>query len=76
MRIPLETIRFGRNVPAGMDPLILISLACAMRKTTWEPPPIEVTDDGNGYVVADGRHRVMAAYIAGRTRIDAIYATE
>jgi hypothetical protein len=70
--IPLHTILFGPNIPAGMDLLTIGSLAWCLRRSS-EPvdPPIDVTPE-HGYLrVHDGRHRVIASIIAGRTHITA-----
>lgn len=72
VRLPLDQLLFLRNVPAGMD-WAVIGMWCARFRKTAEPcdPPIDVVPDGHVYRVADGRHRTIAAYIAGRTSIEA-----
>lgn len=57
------------NVPAGMNPLVIMSLVYMMRSSNQDPPPILVRRKGKKYRVLDGRHRFMAAVIAGRTHI-------
>lgn len=71
-RIPLDLLLFLRNVPAGMDWSVIGLWVCRLRKTA-DPvdPPIDVMPDGHVYRVIDGRHRTIAAYIAGRTSIEA-----
>jgi hypothetical protein len=72
VRLPLDRLVFLRNVPAGMDWAVIGFWVCRFRKTA-DPcdPPIDVVPDGHVYRVTDGRHRTMAAYIAGRTSIAA-----
>jgi hypothetical protein len=75
MLLPLDTLLFGTPVPAGMDWSVLGLWTCRLRKTA-DPcdPPITVRHiPGTSYYrLIDGRHRVMAAIMAGRTHIDAI----
>lgn len=66
MRVRLEDLRFGPNPPAGMNPLVLMAMAYRLRSTTEDLDPIEVTADGDGWRIHDGRHRAVAALIAGR----------
>lgn len=67
MRIRIEDLRFGPNPPGGMNPYVLMSLAYQMRSTTNDPEPILVTEEPDGsYRVTDGRHRAVAALVAGR----------
>lgn len=77
-RIDLDRLLFLRNVPAGLDWSVIGFWVCQLRKTA-EPvdPPIRVCpvgdlDGTSCYRVADGRHRVIAAYMAGRTSIEAL----
>ena len=37
-----------------------------------QAPPVRLARDGAGYVVRDGRHRVVAAFAAGHADIDAV----
>jgi ParB-like chromosome segregation protein Spo0J len=66
-RVRLEKLRVGPNVPAGCNPLVVMSLVYAMRASNEDPPPVHVAGDGDGYRVVDGRHRFIAAIIAGRS---------
>lgn len=67
MRVRIEDLRFGPNPPAGMNLLVLASLAYMLRSTTEDPEPVEVTwEPGLGWRVHDGRHRALAAMLAGR----------
>lgn len=75
-RVRIEDLRFGSNPPAGMNPFVLMSLAYQMRASTKDPAPIEVTEEPDGtYRVSDGRHRVVAALIAGRPDVLAYRST-
>jgi hypothetical protein len=66
-RVRVEDLRLGPNVPAGMNPLVLMSLAYRLRSTTEDPPPVKVTPEPDGsWRIHDGRHRALGAVIAGR----------
>jgi hypothetical protein len=71
-RIRLDRLLFMRNVPAGMDWAVLGYWAVRMRKSNELVEPISIRPiDGTGlYRVVDGRHRAMAAYIAGRDAVE------
>jgi len=70
--IPLHSILFGPNIPAGMDWATLGSLTYLLRKTSEAvSPPIQVTAEHDYFRVHDGRHRVIASIISGRTHINA-----
>jgi hypothetical protein len=50
-----------------MNPLVLMSLTYKMRATTEDPGgPILLTAEPEGWRIKDGRHRAIAALIAGR----------
>jgi len=68
-RIPLEDIRVLKPVPCGMDPYVLMGLVPLMRTTTEDHDPVQVRRDGEGWRLVDGRHRFVAALIAGRQDI-------
>lgn len=72
-RVRIENLRFGANVPAGMNPYVTMSLAYELRSTTNDPDPVEVTvcPDGTWRIV-DGRHRAVAAMMAGRPDVLAV----
>lgn len=74
MLIPLHRLVFKPTVPAGMD-WSIIGLWYAKFRKTAEPcdPPIKVSyiSGTDIYQVEDGRHRFVAAVMAGRTHIDA-----
>lgn len=70
--VPLHQILFGPNVPAGIDWAILGLWTCQFRKTAQPcEPPILVAAEGDYWRLKDGRHRVIAAIMAGRTAIEA-----
>jgi hypothetical protein len=70
-----DELLFGRPVPAGMDFAVIGLWVCHQRKTS-DPvdPPIEVyREPGTPFWrIRDGRHRVVAALIAGRDWITAV----
>jgi hypothetical protein len=68
-RVRIEDLRFGPNPPAGMNPLVLMSLAYLLKSTTEDPAPILVARETDGFRVTDGRHRAVAALIAGRSDV-------
>lgn len=70
--LPLHRIIPPPNIPAGMNPLVVMSIAYAAR-TSHHPiePPILVCREGGYWRLVDGKHRWMGHYIAGRTHINA-----
>jgi hypothetical protein len=73
--VPIELILFPPPVPAGMNPLVLMSLTYALRTSHAWPASIEaveVTPDVGGYRLVHGRHRVVAAMMAGRPTVQAV----
>jgi hypothetical protein len=73
-RIRVDRILVPPNLPTGMNPFVIMSLAHLYRSTTEDAPPIEVTREGRYYRVTDGRHRFVASLVAGRRRVLAIVA--
>jgi hypothetical protein len=76
--IALDRLLFGPNVPAGLDWSVLGLWHCRLRKTAEPVEPAIVVHPVDGtsfYRVHDGRHRVIAAIMAGRTHIEAIQET-
>ena len=73
MKMSLSKILLPPNTPSGMK-LEVIALWVCHFKWTPQPcdPPIELSriEDSDFWKLEDGRHRFMAAYIAGRTEID------
>ena len=73
-RIPLDCLLFGVNVPAGMDWSVIGMWHVVFRKSAepCDPPIVVVPIEGTPfYRVRDGRHRTVAAIMAGRTHIEA-----
>jgi hypothetical protein len=67
MRVRIENLRFGPNPSAGMNPLVLMSMAYHLKAGTEDLDPIAVTKELDGaWRIHDGRHRALAAMIAGR----------
>jgi len=66
VRVPLHMIRVRPNVTAGMNLLVVAVLVQLMRCSTDDPDPALVVPDGDGWRVTDGRHRYVAALMAGR----------
>lgn len=71
-RVRVEDLRIAPNIPAGMDPCILLGLVPLMRKTAEDHQPIVVRRHGDHWRITDGRHRFMAAVIAGRSDVLAV----
>ena len=67
--IPLDRLLFPEPVSAGMNPLELMAMALRYRATNEHRKPITVTREGRYYRIADGRHRAVAAMIAGRKTV-------
>jgi hypothetical protein len=65
-RIPLERIHLGPNVVAGCNVLVVMSLTHMMRGTHKDPDPVLVNRCGDHWSIHDGRHRFVAAVMAGR----------
>jgi hypothetical protein len=65
-RVRIEDLLLPPNLPAGMDVLTLLSLAAMLRKTTEDPEPVLVRREHSHWRISDGRHRAIAALIAGR----------
>lgn len=69
MRVRVERLVMRANVPAGCNPLLLMSLAYVNRATSDDhggPIVVRPIEDTGLYRVIDGRHRFLAAVIAGR----------
>lgn len=71
-RITLDKLLFKPNAPAGMNPLVVMSLAYYFRSGVMDSAPIVVKREGENYRIMDGRHRVMASMIAGRSDVLAV----
>lgn len=73
MRVRLEDLRLPPNVPAGMNFLLLGHFAYQLRATTEDLDPITVERLADGsFRITDGRHRAVAALIAGRPDVPAV----
>lgn len=68
-QIPLDLLLFPEPVAAGMNPLVVMSLAYLYRATNEHVEPITVTPHGGHYRITDGRHRAVASMIAGRKTV-------
>lgn len=66
-RVPVEDVRLPKNVSAGCNLGVVASLWHTLRATTEDPPPVGVTREPDGtWRISDGRHRFLAAVMAGR----------
>jgi hypothetical protein len=65
-RANLEDVRLCPNITAGMNLLVVASLAYMMRTSREDPPPVSVSPEDGVWRLHDGRHRLVAAMIAGR----------
>ncbi len=70
-RVRLERLRVKPNIPAGMDPCVLLGMVPPLRGSHFDHDPILVRWDPATYIytILDGRHRFVAALIAGRSDI-------
>jgi ParB-like chromosome segregation protein Spo0J len=73
VQVRLEDLRLPPNVPAGMNFLQLGHYAYLLRATNenLDPIVVEALQDGT-YRITDGRHRAIAALIAGRPHVAAV----
>jgi hypothetical protein len=70
--VRLEDLLLPPNVPAGMNPLVLMHFAYLYRATTGDLDPIVVRAEGGRWRISDGRHRAVASLIAGRPDVLAV----
>lgn len=71
-RVPVNALRFKDPITAGMDACLTLGKVPQLRKTAEDDAPIVVTPDCptcGVRVVLDGRHRWVAAVMAGRADI-------
>ena len=69
-QIQVSKILVLDNVPAGMNPYVVMSLTYLYRSTTDDVEPIKVWGMGGGlYRIMDGRHRFVASLMAGRPTV-------
>jgi hypothetical protein len=69
--VPLHHLRFQPNLPAGMNPLRVCAIADRLRNVGGEvdvPVLVERLNEDD-WIVRDGRHRVVASWIAGRSTV-------
>ncbi len=82
MRVPLQNLILPPNLVAGMNPLKLMAITYNLRTTLDDVTPIEVfalghlAGYGNVWAVHDGKHRVVASYIAGRQDIPIVILSD
>jgi hypothetical protein len=81
LRIPLENVLIRENIPAGMNFLLLGALAYKLRssRADLEPIVVRLVYPNSGlplYEILDGRHRFIAAVIAGRMDVLATFETD
>jgi hypothetical protein len=77
MRIHINQLLFPEPVVAGMNPYVFMSMAFRYRSTNDDLDPIIVSNPcgiihpsrGVLWEIVDGRHRALAAMIAGRKEI-------
>lgn len=78
IRVPVELLRFKVPIAAGMNPYTLMGMVPLLRGSAEDHDPILVTTacpDCGTRTVLDGRHRWIAAVIAGRHDILALEET-
>lgn len=68
-KIRLDKCLILPNIPAGMNPLVVMSLVYFYKSGGEHTTPIRVRKEGKHYRILDGRHRWMASVIAGRRRV-------
>jgi hypothetical protein len=66
-RARIEDIRLGPNVTAGMNVYVIMGLVPLLKASTEDHKPVTVRPlPGGAWRLIDGRHRLVAALIAGR----------
>lgn len=74
IHVPINRLRFKDPIPAGMNPYTLLGLVPLLRNTAqdYEPILIDTPCPACGTAtVLDGRHRWVAAVMAGRVHVAA-----
>jgi hypothetical protein len=68
---PIDRLVLKEPVPAGLDPYRLLSLVPLLRDSVKDHDPILIRPiGGTGFFrVEDGRHRMVASVMAGRTHV-------
>lgn len=64
--MPVERVLLPPSITAGMNVMVLVSLAYMLRTSRRDPEPVLLAPEGALWRIEDGRHRFMAAVIAGR----------
>lgn len=73
LRIPLHQLRLQPSMPYGMNLLVVAAIAHSLRMGYDITDPIQVEQLAPGdWLVREGRHRFMAAYIAGVPDLPAV----
>ncbi len=73
LRIPLHQLRLQPSIPYGMNLLVVAAIAHSLRMGFDVTEPIRVEQLGPGdWLVREGRHRFMAAYVAGVADLPAV----
>lgn len=67
--VPLDRLLYPEPVSAGMNYLVVASFMYRYRGTNEHLDPITVTAEGDLWRITDGRHRAVAAMMAGRKTI-------
>lgn len=78
IRVPVDRLRFKAPIAAGMNPFTLLGMVPLLRNTSQDHDPILVSPPCptcGDRVVLDGRHRWVAAVMAGRSDVLAIEET-
>lgn len=72
--VRIEEMRLRPNIPAGMNPFVLMGLVTLLRSTDQDHDPVLVRrhKDGKSWLLLDGRHRFLASIIAGRCDVLAV----
>lgn len=68
--VGLDRLLYPDPVTAGMNYLVIASLALMYRSSNEHAEPITVAlDHGNCWRIVDGRHRSVASMVAGRKTV-------
>lgn len=68
--VPIDQLLWPDPVPAGMNPLVIMSLTYLFRGTNEDVEAITIRREGESfYRIVDGRHRAVASMIAGRKTV-------
>lgn len=69
-QVPIDRLVLKEPVPAGMNPYVLLGMVPLLRGSTKDHDPILIRPLRSGfYRVLDGRHRMIASVMAGRTHV-------